>query len=94
MAFELKTITEEDLPFIFPEVHDETLSREARLKASRDYFYGIYQDANKRKEIVGKRWIVDKERCAFMTCATVTYLHNVGSSTYFFGWEGGGNLLK
>lgn len=94
MAFEIGTITEEDLPFVFPNKHDFKWENITLNRATRDYFYGIYQDANKRKEIAGKRWVVDKERRAFMTVLAGSYTHNVGPCTYLFGWEGGTAVFK
>lgn len=93
MAFELGRITKGDLPFIFPNVHDDKLENRALFRTTRDYFYGVYKDVNNRKKVVGNKWVVDKERCAFMTNATATYRHNVGGETYFFGWEGGTAII-
>lgn len=81
MAFELRKIREEDLPLIFPEVQDTTISPSKKRRMTREYYIGS------KKDICKLTTAIDLSRQAFMIWGGV--IHELGLYTHIFGWGRG-----
>lgn len=81
MAFELRAMREEDLPLMYPEVHDITLSPMKMLGATREYYLG------RERKIYKINIAIDPSRQAFMIRGGL--IHELGWDTYILGWGRG-----
>ncbi len=82
MAFELRAMREEDLPLMYPEVHDTTLSPMKMLRATRQYYLG------RERKIYKINIAIDLSRQAFMIRGGAL-IHELGWDTYIIGWGRG-----
>jgi hypothetical protein len=86
MAFELRNIREEDLPLIFPEVQDTTLSPSKMRRATRENYIG------RRKDICKLTTAIDTSRQAFMIRGGVNTRIRLGYVYFRLGSGYGGYL--